>query len=442
LPSGVSAASPDSDCCQTYLAHRRYIRDPNGVVVGERSPAVRRSAAQIAVDLVNYRELFTTDRVSADLRPWAGATASAIAEMPSGRDGNKTPPVHDSVLQPMLAAALYLVSTLGPHATELNREVKQSDQRWSRNATGLVSPRRVSIVELSTLLDNYERSGHALPLLPGHHLQARVESGWLARDPITPIALDTLARQAGFTQFHRHWIPPLRDKIVATLSLVGAEKPLGRNAEPVDRADGEGTLAWTLPLDRLQAAALVGIVRTAAIITLAAVSGMRSSELMELRVGCCRPPENYGPGLIRHRPAGKIIKGQPLGGIADEWVVIEPAYHAAQLLERLHDNPEGSSPLLGRFAFDVRYTWFRNWVNGPATQRLGIAPIPDTPVSFRALRRTLALELAYRPGGLLATKLHLKHIVATTEGYASRPGGAQAELLAEVNKTSLNATWN
>ncbi|WP_329612354.1 hypothetical protein OG244_02745 [Streptomyces brevispora] len=51
------------------------------------------------------------------------------------------------------------------------------------------------------------------------------------------------------------------------------------------------------------------------------------------------------------------------------------------------------------------------------------------------LRRTLSLEMAYRPGGVLATKLHLKHIsVATTEGYASRPGGAQAELLAEVNK--------
>jgi hypothetical protein len=43
--------------------------------------------------------------------------------------------------------------------------------------------------------------------------------------------------------------------------------------------------------------------------------------------------------------------------------------------------------------------------------------------------------MAYRPGGVLATKIALKHIaVATTESYASRPGGAQAELLAEVNK--------
>jgi hypothetical protein len=49
--------------------------------------------------------------------------------------------------------------------------------------------------------------------------------------------------------------------------------------------------------------------------------------------------------------------------------------------------------------------------------------------------RTLAIELAYRPGGLLAAKVHLKHIsVATTEGYAARPGGAQARLLAEIGE--------
>ena len=40
-------------------------------------------------------------------------------------------------------------------------------------------------------------------------------------------------------------------------------------------ADGSGTLAWTLPLHRSQAVALIGIVRTAAIVLLAAVSGMR-----------------------------------------------------------------------------------------------------------------------------------------------------------------------
>ena len=257
---------------------------------------------------------------------------------------------------------------------------------------------------------------------------------------------DLLARQAGFTRFRPDWIPDLRDAIEATLSAVGAEKCFGRGARSVERANGEGTLAWTLPLHRLQAVALVGIVRTAAITILAAVSGMRSSELMELRVGCRRPPEESGPGLVRYRLASKIVKGQPLGGTRDEWVVIEPAFHAVELAEQLHHDPHDGALLFGRFAFDVRYQWFRNWVNGPAGQRIGLAPIPGKPVSLRALRRTLAIELAYRPGGMLAAKLHMRHIsVATTEGYASRPGGAQAELLAEVNKyesqRNLELVW-
>ena len=91
--------------------------------MGEQSPGVRRAAAQIIVDLVDYRDLFTADRVPADLRPWGGATASAVAEMPCGRQGNKTPAVPGDVLQPMLAAALHLVQILGPHVVVLNEQI-------------------------------------------------------------------------------------------------------------------------------------------------------------------------------------------------------------------------------------------------------------------------------------------------------------------------------
>ncbi|HUY45044.1 MAG TPA: hypothetical protein VMV92_04885, partial [Streptosporangiaceae bacterium] len=386
----ASLAEVDDDCCRGYLAHRRYVLDGNGAIVGERSPALRRRAAQVAVDLVNYRELFSADRVSPGLRPWAGASATAVAEMPSGRAGNKTPPVHDSLLRPLLAAALHLVGTVGPHVSGLLQEVAEADRRWSSSTPGLSHARRVPEKEFSALLDDYERNGRPLPLLPTHHLQDRLESGWSPDDPLAPVALSLLARQAGFSQFPLRWIPALRDRIEAALSAVGADKTFARSAVPVARADAGTVIPWTLPLDRLEATGLAGIVRTAAIITLAAVSGMRSSELMELRVGCCRPPESHGPGLVRYRLAGTIIKGQPLGGLADEWVVIEPAYQAARLLEQLHANPEDGVPLLGRFAFDVRYAWFRNWVNSPAGERHGLAPIPDGPVSLRALRRILS----------------------------------------------------
>lgn len=428
-------AEVDDHRCQAYLAHRRYLFDENNVVVGERGPATRRAAVQVVVDLINHRELFSTDRVPAGLGPWGGVAPSAVAEMSCRVGQNKTPPLNDSVLQPMLAAAGYLVSTLGPHAIELSKHIREAGAKWSRRSGGYVVTSRLPTAEIAQLLADYERKADPLPLLAGHNIAARIASGWHPEDPLTPIALGTLARQAGFTRFLVRWTPHLRDRIEATLGVVGAEKPFGRNAQSVGCADGEGDLAWTLPLDRLEAVGLVGTVRTAAIILVAAVSGMRSSELMELRVGCCSPPEHFGPDLVRYRLASRVVKGQPLGGTPDEWVVIEPAYRATELLESLHENPEPGAPLLGRFAFDVRYKWFCNWVNGLSGQRLGLAPIPESPVSLRALRRTLAIELAYRPSGVLATKIHLKHIsVATTEGYASRPGGAQAELLVEVNK--------
>jgi hypothetical protein len=123
------------------------------------------------------------------------------------------------------------------------------------------------------------------------------------------------------------------------------------------------------------------------------------------------------------------------GGVDDQWVVIQEAYPAVALAEDLHADPREGDQLFTPDVFRLRYARFRAWVNGPAGQRLGMAPIPNGPVNLRMLRRTLAIELAYRPGGLLAAKVHLKHIsVATTEGYAARPGGAQARLLAEIGE--------
>ncbi|MFF5362502.1 site-specific integrase [Streptomyces scabiei] len=431
----ISLERIDTQDCEAYLAHRRYVLDENDVVVGEQSHGTRRSAAQVVVDLVNYRELFTTDRVAADLRPWGGATASAVAEMPSGRTQNKTPPVEDDVLQPMLAAALFLVSTLGPHAVELAPQVREADRLSSRKTEGLRVGGSAPVAEFAELLDEYRRTCTALPMLAEHHVADRLADGWSPKDPLLPVATGVLARQVGVSQFWARWMPFLRGPLEKAVAAVGVREVFGRDAVEITAADASSLLPWTMPLHRLQAVALVAIVRTAAIIVLATVSGMRASELMELRIGCRKTPEEPVPGLHRYRLASKVVKGQPLGGTDDEWVVIEPVYRAAELAEDLHDDRKDGAPLFGRFAFTVRYRWFKNWVNSPAGQRLGLTEIPDGQVNLRMLRRTLALEMAYRPGGVLASKIHLKHVaVATTEGYASRPGGAQAELLAEVNK--------
>jgi hypothetical protein len=179
--------------CDAYLAHRRYQRDDHGAVVGERSPGTRRLAALIVTDLLNYRELFTADRVPADLRPWGGATPSAIAE--DTRAGqNKTPPASDDVLAPMLAAALHLVTVIGPHAVELAAQVRAADRDYSAKADGLKAVARVPLAEITRLLAGYERTGKPLPLLQDRHVRDRINAGWSPDDPLRSRSMSWPAR--------------------------------------------------------------------------------------------------------------------------------------------------------------------------------------------------------------------------------------------------------
>ena len=298
--------------CEAYLAFRRYLTDEDGTVVGEQSPSVRRAAAQVVVDLVNYRELFTATRVPAGLRPWGGASASAVAEMPSGRTQNKTEPVAGEVLQPMLAAALHLVTVLGPHAAELDRQVRQADRVSSVKAEGLRHGAPALVEDVRKLLErDYLAAGTALPMLEDHHVAKRIAAGWPAGDPLLPVATGVLARQAGHSQLWARQLPALRGTLQDAVASAGVQKTFARNAAEAPAADGRSTLPWTLPLHRSQAVALVGIVRTAAIIVVAAASGMRASELMELRVGCRRPVRGTGP-----RPAALPDRQQDRQGPA------------------------------------------------------------------------------------------------------------------------------
>jgi hypothetical protein len=244
--------------------------------------------------------------------------------MPSGRDGNKTAPVPGEVLQPMLAAALHLVTVLGPHAAELQQQVRDADRSSSAKAEGLRHGGQGAIEDIKAVLAGYTAAGTALPMIEDHDIEPRLAAGWAPGDPLLPVATGILARQAGYTQLWASWMPQLRGPLQDAVNAVGVSRRLARDAAEVPAAGGSGMLPWTLPLHRSEAVALVGVVRTAAIVLLAAVSGMRASELMELRVGC-RRAEEPAPGLRRFRLASKIVKGQPLGGTDDEWVVIEPA---------------------------------------------------------------------------------------------------------------------
>jgi hypothetical protein len=299
--------------------------------------------------------------------------------------------------------------------------------------------RLIDATALRLALREQVAAGRPLDQVVDHEARRRLAEGWSPDDPLLPVSFTALSRKIGIRQYHGPWWEKVRGEIEATVAQVGVDKPFARDAAMVPRADGAGEVPWTGPVTERELRDLVGHARAVAAVVIAALSGMRHSELKELEVGCARR-EEITSGLDRHFLTSRLIKGQPIGGTRDEWVVVQEAFHAAQVAEQLLETPDGAdapkgTALFDPFDFSSRMRDLQDWVNGPAGQRLGLAPIPECQVTMRMLRRTLAIELAYRPGGLLATKIQLKHIsVATTEGYAARPGGAQSRLLAEVGK--------
>ena len=165
---------------------------------------------------------------------------------------------------------------------------------------------------------------------------------------------------------------------------------------------------------------------------------------MELRVGCRRPARGTrSPAWSATGWPARLVKGQPLGGTDDEWVVIEPVYRAVELAEQLHDDPPRRRPAASAGSASASATsGSANWVNCPAGQRLGLAPIPDGPVTLQACcAAPWPCEMAYRPGGVLAAKIHLKH-VASPPPRAMPPARAAPRPSCWPRSTSTRADRN
>jgi integrase len=413
--------------CDRYLAGRRLRTDVAGTVTGTLEASVARVAAAAIIELASYGELLSADRYRDGFTPWNGRSSSQVAGMRAPAE-NKTPVVSQDILQPLLAAALYMTSTIAPHLVMLPPQVQQQRREDAQLGEAAPDPARIE-----QALRRHTDTGQPLEAVRDVTARARLRQGWSPGDPLLNVSFTALAREARTGRIRLAALATLRPLIEQALAIAGTAKPWGRHAAHVPRADDTGTTPWTLPLDERGIRDLTGYAHTACLLLTAALTGMRGSELMELRHGC-RSITRHGDGLTRYRLKSKLVKGQPLGGTSEEWVVIEAVHDAigmAEQLSRLTGVPEDL--IFGRFSFEPRYPWFRDWVNGPAGQRLGLTPIPGSTVNPRMLRRTLAHELAYRPGGLLAAKIALKHVsVATTEGYAARPGGAQGKFLAEI----------
>ena len=411
--------------CDAYLETiSRRVTEP-----GRRlSPATVTRSVRATRMLTLYTEILD-DHYRPGFSPWAARSADEVAGYVR-TDGNRVRPVPDALLRPLLANTLYLVATIGPHLAAEATAARAADQLQAASQRGL---RTGEIPLLRTAIEQRTAAGIPAPRLSASSLTQPLVGGWNPQDPLLHMAWHPVVVDTACAMGHRRDLERLRPELERWVQQCGIQQPWCRNAALVARQDTGEPIAWTPPMSRSELDAAVYALTSACFYLTSTLSGMRASELVELAAGCRRQEDRPG-GRQRFRLITRRIKGEAFGGTEDAWVVIADVAQAIGIAEAL----SGATPGQRLFANQSnnshrRLTALREWINGEHGRRLGLATLPAGAINPRALRRTLALAIAQRPHGLMAAKVHLKHVsVATTEGYADRPGGQQAAFIAEV----------
>ncbi len=428
---------------------RQPIEPVEGEEPVETSGGHRLLAVLILQEVANYSELFSHDRCRTGFRPWKGASAlSVIGGVKS--QGNKTQPARDELLRPLLHNCLFLIQTVAPLALALREQIRRESvpDRKDGSKRGVRSISRERRAKLEEVILRHVELGVPFDEPDHRALGGKWRTSRAEDDPLFLVRLSSLLREAGIHAAAAQTVgsekgkggllnpggllEPLRPLLEEAVAAVGTAPPWGRHALLVPRADGDGEVVWTLPLHKTGLDSVLDRIRTACLVMIALVSGMRSCELLELPKECQLPPEGK-PGRLRYRLKSKLIKGQGYDrAVWDEWVVTEEVFQAVGVARSIAGE-DATHLFPAGLDFHEWIKRLRQFANGPEGARLGLSPIPLDPLTLRILRRTLAVAIAHRPGGLLAAKIQLKHLsVVTTEGYANRPGGAQGKFLAEI----------
>lgn len=222
----------------------------------------------------------------------------------------------------------------------------------------------------------------------------------------------------------------------------------GGLAEPLARVSRRDGLAgpWRNGLDPRSLTMELTALRGAAYIFIAAISGMRDSEIQDLQRGCLAV-DHAGP-VLRGRK-WKHSDGRPA-----TWAVIDPVARAIEVLERLsrHEThlfapffkPAGSTRRAGidaNHAIEV----FITHVNDIA-ESAGLQPIPTARVTTHMFRHTFAVIAADEPFAEIAVGWQLKHAanrILTTQAHLDREGtGWDKDIATEQTRSAIDALYD
>jgi integrase len=182
--------------------------------------------------------------------------------------------------------------------------------------------------------------------------------------------------------------------------------------------------------------------RTACMVVIAYLSGMRPGEVLNLRRGCVsKIGELWAIDGLTFKGIKDADGGKAAEGVDRQipWIVVEQAANAVAVLERLHnedllfpasalrraDNSADRSVRSRECAEQIAA--FTKWVNEYCARmgRRDVIPRDQRHprVNLSRFRRTLAWHLCRRPGGLIAAGIQYGHVlIQVTQGY----GGTSA----------------
>lgn len=220
----------------------------------------------------------------------------------------------------------------------------------------------------------------------------------------------------------------------------GLADPLAR----VRRQDGS-VGQWRNGLDPRSLTTELTALRAAAYIFIAAISGMRDSEIQDLQRGCLQVG-HAGPSLRSRR--WKYSDGR-----SATWAVIDPVARAIEILERLSRHEThlfapafkraGSTRRAGIEA-NYQIELFIDHVNGIAATA-GLERIPPAHVTTHTFRHTFAVIAADEPFAEIAIGWQLKHAanrILTTQAHLDREGtGWDKDIVTEQTRSAIDALY-
>jgi integrase len=363
-------------------------------------------------------QLPASDRLAAG--PWEGEDIKDyLSGEPRTANENTTPVIHPDTMGPLLVWALTFTDDLGGDI------VRAARHRAAATAARPQEQSPASRTAADAYLTRLLRDGHTT--LPG-----KLVMGQLRPD------LSYLAAMNG--GFHPKDLSAALDEQREDFQVdLTAPRPCGVAATA--KVDG---VPWCDEIEWHDVPQLCQVLRAAALIVTAYLSGMRPAEVLSLTPGCCPEPFQEPDGSTTYVIEGRRYKGArtPDGradhtGVEQVWTTIKPVADALQVLDALPGGgiylwakPRDADVALDPGTASERVAAFVDAANELA-ERLGmpgkaIPPDPSGPISLGRFRRTLAWHIRRRPGGRVALAVQYGHLsLSTGEGYAGlREAGA------------------